>query len=246
MFRRIVFSACLAGLLAGVVLTAIQMLQVIPIILQAETYESQAAVPASSASTEASHAHPDENSRSGPRHDHGERWAPQDSWERTLWTAIANVAMAIGFALLLVAIYSLRAGREEPGEHGGSDWQRGLLWGLGGYLTFFVSPAVGLTPELPGAAAAALGERQEWWVITVVATGVGLYLLVLGKHWAAKAAGALLIALPHVMGAPQPDAHGSSAPAELAVAFVYATALANAAFWAVLGVSSAYAFRKLA
>ena len=39
MFRRIVFSAVAAGLLAGILLTAVQRLQVVPVILEAETYE---------------------------------------------------------------------------------------------------------------------------------------------------------------------------------------------------------------
>lgn len=74
MFRRIVFSACLAGLVSGVLLTGIQQLQVVPIILEAETYE--VAEPAATTT----HAHAD-----GSSHEH-DGWSPEDGLERTFWT----------------------------------------------------------------------------------------------------------------------------------------------------------------
>ena len=218
MFGRIVFSACLAGLLSGLVLTGVQMVRVVPIILEAETYE----VP---------EAQPDGQQQAD------EAWAPEHGLDRSFWTAFSNVLTGIGFALLLAALYSLR---NQVG------WQQGLVWGLAGYAVFFLNPSVGLTPEIPGAQAAALGPRQAWWLATVVCTAIGLSVLVFVKHWSWKVAGGLLLLLPHIVGAPQPDLHGGSAPQELADAFVTATAIANAVFWLVLGASSAWAFGKLA
>ena len=226
MFRRIVASACLAGLLGGLVLTAVQLLQVIPIIAQAESYEVPQA-------TEETHDHSDDDHSS---HDHG-AWAPDDGFERTLWTAAANVGMAIGFGLLLVAIYSLR---------GNVGWRQGLLWGVGGYAAFFALPALGLAPELPGTESAALEYRQVWWIATVVASSVGLALAFLCRQTLLKGLGVVLVIVPHVVGAPHPEVHTSLVPVELAETFLYATALANAAFWLVLGASSAIAFKKLA
>jgi cobalt transporter subunit CbtA len=226
MFRRIVFSACLAGLLSGLVLTGVQMFRVVPLIIEAEAYEAAE-----------SHRHSDAT-EDASGHPHGkEAWSPADGMERSFWTAFANVATAIGFALLLVALYSL-------GER--VSWQQGLLWGLGGYAVFFLNPSIGLLPEIPGAAAAALGDRQAWWLITVVCTAVGLSVLVFVRHWGWKAAGALLLLVPHIIGAPHPDTQGGSAPQALADAFVMATAVANAIFWLVLGASSAWIFAKLA
>ena len=66
MFRRIVFSACLAGFVAGILLTAVQQLRVAPIILAAETYEAIEPAPATT------HAHAD-----GTSHEHG-GWSPED------------------------------------------------------------------------------------------------------------------------------------------------------------------------
>lgn len=225
MFRRIVFSACLAGLVAGLVLTGVQMIRVTPIILQAETYESSAAP--------AAHTH---DAHDGHAHSH-EAWAPADGLERTMWTASSNVLSAIGFALVLAAIYSLRRG---------VTWWQGMLWGVGGFVVFFVNPALGLVPEIPGAASAELSQRQTWWLLTVLCSAGGLVLVVLNRVWAWKLLGVVLLLVPYVIGAPQPEVHGGSAPEALADAFVTAATLANGVFWVVLGVATAVAFKKLA
>lgn len=225
MFRRIVFSAVVAGLLAGALLTAVQQLQVMPIILEAETYE----VTVPEATT---HAHAD-----GSSHEH-EGWSPEDGLERTFWTGVANVGMGIGFALLLAAAFSLRGNNVS--------WRQGLVWGLGGYAAFFVLPAVGLPPELPGTESSALHDRQAWWLLTVTLSAAGIVLLALARGWAWKVAGAVLIAMPHLIGAPHPESHTALAPPDLLRTFIVATAIANAVFWAVLGAGSAIAFKRLA
>ena len=225
MFRRIVFSACLAGIVAGILLTAVQQLQVAPILLEAETYE--ATEPAAATT----HTHAD-----GAGHAH-DGWSPEDGLERTFWTGVANVGMGIGFALLLAAAFSLRSG---------VSWRQGVLWGLGGYAAFFALPAFGLPPELPGTEAAALEGRQAWWLITVTLSTIGVAQLGLARSWPWKVAGAVLIAIPHLIGAPHPETHTTLAPPELLRTFIVATAVANAVFWVVLGAGCAIAFRKLA
>ena len=224
MFRRIVFSACLAGLVAGIALTAIQQLQVAPIILEAETWE--VAEP-----EVATHAHAD-----GTSHEH-DGWSPEDGLERTFWTGIANVGMGIGFALLLAAAFSLRTG---------VSWRQGILWGLGGYAAFFALPAFGLPPELPGTEAAALQGRQAWWILTVTLSALGIALLGLTRGLPWKAAAVALIAIPHLIGAPHAETHSTLAPPELLQTFIVATAVTNAVFWVVLGAGCAIAFKKLA
>ena len=230
MFRRIVFSAVLAGVVAGVLLTGIQQLRVAPIIAEAETYE--AAGPAAATHT---------LDADGSRHEHGDHthgtWSPADGLERTFRTGVANVGMAIGFALLLAAAFSLRDD---------VSWRQGMLWGIGGYAAFFALPALGMTPELPGTEAAALEDRQGWWLVTVTLSAIGVALIGLTRGWPWKAAAAVLIAIPHLIGAPHPDTYHTLAPAELLRTFIVATAIANAVFWVVLGAGCAIAFRKLA
>ena len=230
MFKRIVFSAALAGVVAGVLLTGIQQLQVAPIIAEAETYEAVGSEGAAGSGGE-THAHAD-----GGSHEH-DGWSPADGFERTFWTGVANVGMAVGFALLLGAAFSLREN---------VSWRQGILWGLGGYAAFFALPALGLAPELPGTEAAALESRQGWWLVTATLSAIGVALIGLTRGWRWKAAAVVLIAVPHLIGAPHPETYHSLAPAELVQMFIVATAIANAVFWVVLGAGCAIAFRKLA
>lgn len=208
-FKELITAALWSGLLAGLLLTAVQQIQVIPTLLQAEVYEENAAV----STTENSHEH--------------QEWQPENGWERTFFTAAANISLGIGFALLIGAVMCLR-GRP-------NNWHMGLLWGLAGYTTFFVAPSLGLPPEVPGTTAAELADRQSWWLITVLDTGFGLSLLAFAQTKTYKFFGAVLLAAPHLISAPQPEVHSSAAPDELAQSFIIASVFANAVFWLALG-----------
>lgn len=221
---RVLLVGILAGLVAGLVLTGIQRLAVVPMIFEAESYEI------------GGHSHGDEAAAGHGEATTGaqvEAWAPDDGLERTLFTALANVLAAVGFGLLLSAGFALR---------GGVNWWKGVLWGLAGFLTFNFAPALGLPPELPGAAAGELGARQFWWILTVICTGGGLALLAFASKLSFKALGAVLLLVPHVIGAPQPEAHGGLAPAELEQAFVLVSLVTNAVFWTVLGLVAGLLF----
>lgn len=227
MIKRIARTAGFSGLLAALLLTLLQSFWVAPLILQAETYES-------AAPTE-QHEHTAE-SAAGHEHD-AEAWSPEDGWQRVLSTTGGNLVVAVGFALILAALYSLR----EPGRV-----STGALWGLGGFAVFCLAPTLGLPPELPGTAAADLGQRQTWWIGTAAATAVGLALLVFARHWLLKVLGAALLVVPHLIGAPQPLVHESLAPEALEAQFKVASWLTNAAFWVALGLLSAWLYRRSA
>jgi cobalt transporter subunit CbtA len=220
-----VLVAALAGLVAGLFDTAAQAVRVTPLIYEAETYEQAAVAPHEHEDAVAPHAH------------EAAAWAPEDGAERIGYTALANVLTALGFGLLLTAAFALR---------GRADWRSGLLWGGAGFLTFTLAPALGLPPELPGSEAAALADRQLWWVLTVAATGVGLALLLLKRAVWAAALGVVLIVMPHVVGAPQPAAHGGLAPAALVQEFVVASILTSLLFWLVLGGSAGFLYGRFA
>lgn len=240
-FSRIVSTAVAAGLLAGLALTAVQMVQVTPIILQAEAYEDAAPAPAPVAAP-AAHTH----AEATPAHEHAQRhehahehagWKPENGVERTLFTVLANATMGIGYGLLLCAALTVAGVRPT--------WRQGLLWGAASYVVFFVAPSLGLPPELPGTSAAPVGQRQLWWSLTALSTAGGLALLAFGRHTAPRyIAGMILLVAPQLIGAPQPLVHTRTAPAELVQVFIVASALANAAFWLVLGGLTAYFYKK--
>src|SRR5438477_9303646 len=156
MFKRIVSAAAFAGVFAGLLLTAIQQIEIMPLIRKAEVQEEAAIAASQSAHEHASIGREQE------------AWAPRHEWERLLASAISNTALATGFALLLVSAMS---------KQGKTGWRTGLLWGTAGYAVFFVAPSLGLPPELPGAQSAPLRDRPLWWVGTVIFSAAGLWLV---------------------------------------------------------------------
>ena len=95
---------------------------------------------------------------------------------------------------------------------------------------------MGLAPELPGSTAAPLFERQLWWTATVVASVAGLWLIAFGRSPVAALGGVVVALLPHLIGAPQPDAFGGVVPPELQGEFAARALASNAISWAVLGL----------
>lgn len=246
-FRRMASAVVVAGALSGVLLSGVQQFQVEKIILQAEQYEKAAEEAAPAAASTHDHDHDaapaHEHAAGTPAHSHGDAhehdpnaWEPADGAERTGYTVLANVSMAVGFALMLVAAFAISGRRV--------GWRSGLLWGLAGYGVFFVAPSLGLPPEVPGTLAAPLHARQLWWVMTAVMTAASLGLFVFGRGWWWKVLAVLLLVVPHLVGAPQPELHGSGAPEELAQAFIRATAMANAVFWLALGGLTGFFYRR--
>lgn len=229
MFKRIAQTAGFTGLLAALLLTLLQSFWVAPLILQAETYEKAPAAEMHehAAVAMAGHVHV---------HVHDEEaWEPQDGWQRVLSTTGGNLVVAVGFALMLAALYTLRL----PGST-----RQGALWGLAGFAVFVLAPTLGLPPELPGTAAADLTQRQIWWAGTAASTAAGLALIVFAHSWLLKVLGAAILVVPHVIGAPQPQVYSALAPHALEAQFKIASLLTNALFWVAMGVISAWLFRR--
>jgi cobalt transporter subunit CbtA len=223
--QRLLSAALCAGLLSGAFVAVAHQITTVPLIRRAELYENAARplpaqVPAAHAEVAA--------------------WQPENGVARAAYTTAADLLAAIGFALLLAACLGLRGG------DGG--WREGLLWGLGGFAVFALAPGLGLPPEIPGAAAAPLGERQLWWLATAAATAAGLPLLVLTKRAPLAALGAALVVLPHLYGAPQAagGTAGSASVATPALAHRFAAIVlsVNFLFWLALGASTGYFWRR--
>src|SRR5205085_8859200 len=186
-FRRLFFAALCAGLLAGIFATVAHQIGTVPIILKAEVYEEAA-----------QHA-------AAPAHSHGQPaakeaapapWSPADGVERTAYTLLADLLTGTAFALLLVAGLAVR-GRK-------IGWREGLFWGLAGFAAFTIAPGLGLPPDIPGTEAGPLLARQLWWVTTAGMTAGALALLVFTRGKLTAAAAVVLLALPHLYGAPLP------------------------------------------
>jgi cobalt transporter subunit CbtA len=226
--RETVLAALVAGLIAALAFTLVQSVWVTPLILQGETYEDAA---------EASVNHHEAEAPNAEHHHDADAWKPQDGWQRTLFTFAANLLMGVGYAFVLVALYLLW--REPRSALGGA------VYGLAGFLVFFAAPGLGLPPELPGTAAAELVSRQQWWVMTAVATAAGLILFCSQPRWWLRVLALAIIVAPHLIPAPHPDVESSLAPEELQSRFRLATTLCNGVFWLSLGLASGAAFRKL-
>ena len=231
MFRRIFFTALIAGLLGGLAISVVHEFTTTPIILHAEEFEGGAPAKAPG------QKHGAFDSRiglispalaHGPEKTAGENstWAPGSGLERTLFTTLANILTGIGFALILTACFAL-SGRPVNG-------QTGILWGLAGFGIASLAPSLGLPPEVPGSMAADLVSRQTWWFLCAAATSAGLWAMIFRSGAAWKIGGIALIALPHLIGAPHPDSVGGSVPPEIAAHFV-AASLVTAIFWCAIG-----------
>ncbi|MCH8169148.1 MAG: CbtA family protein, partial [Proteobacteria bacterium] len=148
---------------------------------------------------------------------------------------LKTVLATCGFGLLLVAGFALA----ERLKLTRIDLRTGLLFGLAGFASIQLLPSMGLSPELPGAAAGELAQRQLWWLATVAGTAIGIALIAWGNP-AAKIAGAVLIAAPHLVGAPHPHEFEGVVPPELSALFAARVLVVGALGWAALGAPAGH------
>ncbi len=233
MFRRIFAAALGAGIGVGVLIAALQHVTLVPLILEAEKYESGTLTPDR-------HVHGAVPSQGGAAmlvgqaqaHDAHEAASlvAEDSPWRPVFTWIATTLTSVGYALLLVGGFAV-SGRTV-------DAREGMLWGLAGFTAFALAPAFDLPPELPGLVAASLVSRQIWWIATMAATLLALSLMIFKRApWAIPVGIALLVA-PHLIGAPQPPEGAGLVPPELAAEFAARSLGVNAVLWALLGLAA--------
>ena len=227
MVKRVVLTALAAGAIAGLFMWAVQAAKVVPLILHAELYEQRG---------EADHGAVHSPEAAVPHNHEGDAWEPADGLERQAFTLLADLIVGMGFAFMLVGAIALR------GEE--ITWRQGVAWGLAGFAAFYAGPSLGLPPELPGMVAADLPGRQIWWIGTAAATAGGLALAVFGRRVLPVAAGAALILLPHLIGAPGHASESGPLPAALAAEFAVASLVTVQLFWIVLGGLSGYFYDR--
>jgi cobalt transporter subunit CbtA len=232
-FRSIVFSAALAGLIVGVVISVAQFFGTVPLIQQSEVYERKAVT----ATPPAAHEHGSATHDQAKPHSHESEWEPEEGFQRNAFTVAANILTAIGFALLLTGVYAIRG-------HAVT-WREGLAWGLAGFIVFTAAPGLGLPPELPGMPVADLTARQTWWIATAAATAGGLCLLTFRSTAWAAVLGLALIALPHLIGAPLAPESTSEVPHALSQRFIVVVTMTSLLFWALLGISTSIVYGRI-
>jgi cobalt transporter subunit CbtA len=225
MISRVLAAALVAGFLAACVSSILQIAFTTPLILAAESFEAAPAAAPHSHEADAAHQH-----ETGG-------WKPADGFERAAFTGLAALVSGVGYALLLGAA-ALAMGLT-PGR------RNALALAAAGFVALNLAPALGLPPELPGMGGGALVARQLWWLATALATGAGLYLLVMVRSPIALAAGLALIAAPHLVGAPAAPHVHSEVPPLLAAQFAARSLAVALAFWISLGLALGWAWERL-
>ncbi len=167
-----------------------------------------------------------------------EAWSPEEGLERTSFSFMANFLISFGYALLLLTMMATKDSMKLA---------QGFMWGIAAYLSIFVAPGLGLAPEIPGMEAAYLEGRQTWWLLTVFLTALGLWSIAY-QAFILKGMGGLLLIIPHLIGAPQPETHGFvntdpeaiNALTHLWHDFILQTSIVNGLLWLIIGVLSAF------
>lgn len=241
MIGRVILAALLAGIAAGLFYGAIQHVRLTPLILEAEKYENAGdghshdhGAAASTTTTTTEQAPAPAPEAQAPAEE--EAWAPADGGERTVYTFLASIVAGAGFAAILAGVSLLSGVRITP--------RNGILWGLAGFLAVHLAPAASLPPELPGMPAGDLFARQIWWIGTIVATGIAIWLFTQRDEAWAKVAAIVLVALPHIIGAPQPPTHESGVPAGLSAEFAANTLAVAAVLWLMIGAFLGFAMNR--
>ncbi|WP_120498973.1 CbtA family protein [Roseovarius sp. EL26] len=221
MFQKILTSALFAGFCTGLLAALLQLVFVQPVLLHAELYEGGDLVHFGAAAVSA-------------HQDLGGIDLMRDGLS-VLFTALIYT----GYAFVLVAMMSMAS------ERGFTvNARTGLIWGIAGFIAMHFAPAFSLPPEVPGVAAADVAERQVWWWATVAVTALGLGLFAFGKGVIMYVIAGLLIAAPHLVGAPHPDEFAGPVPPEIAALFASRALGVGFAAWALLGTFAGYFWQK--
>lgn len=218
MFSKLVVAALFGGGLAGLFGGILQRIFVQPVLLFAERYESGAI------------QHFGAGSSSSFALDYGAL-----DWVRDGLSLSFSIVIYIGYALILVAAMGMAIQRGHI-----LTVKKGMVWGVAGFVTFHLAPGFSLPPEVPGVAAADITPRQIWWFVTVAMTGAGLWLMAFQQSLKIHALAVVLLLLPHLVGAPMPDALAGSVPPEIASLFAARALGLGLLIWVWLGALTAH------
>jgi cobalt transporter subunit CbtA len=166
-----------------------------------------------------------------------EGWQPVNGWQRTSLTAIATVLSGIGFAAMLFGSIAMTGTALNT--------QRGALFGLVGFVCFNLAPALGLPPRPPGVPVANLYDRQIWWAGTVIATAIGVSLLLgQGRALWLRIGGGICLLVQHLVGAPI-AAGQNIVPIQLLRRFMIVSLVTMGLFWLLVGIIGGFLYKRL-
>tara|TARA_Y100000739_G_C20550550_1_gene438014 strand:- start:405 stop:1091 length:687 start_codon:yes stop_codon:yes gene_type:complete len=218
MFKNIFVSAVVCGALAGVLATAMQLLLVSPLLLEAELFETGQSI----------HFVADGSPESAVKH--------LDIWQdpfRHFMTLCFNLVTFTGFGFLLLAALSFlekRGFKLKTAE--------GIVAGVCGFIIFQLAPAIGLPPELPGTISVEVSTKQIWWITTIFCTAAGILCFSLSQNKLLILFGIFLVIIPHFIGHPKLDNYYGVAPPELAAEFASRALAVSMVTWIFLGIIS--------
>ena len=218
MFTRLLTSALFAGAAAGLIAALLQLYFVQPVLLHAELYEGGDLVHFGSES--ANSAHPE---------------LPGFDAVRDGLSIIFTMLIYSGYAMVLVALMALAQTRGAV-----INARTGLIWGIAGFVAIHFAPGFTLAPEVPGVAAADVFVRQIWWYATVIAAAIAMWLIAFGGNWAAWGVAIVLLLVPHVIGAPEPDVITGPVPTESGAMFAARAYGVGMMAWVMLGGFAGY------
>ncbi len=224
MIGRYVLAALVAGLIAGAVLTGLQVWRLSPLIAAAEVYEKADDATKTAIAGEAAPAC--KETMPGMTMC-GAEWEPAPGLPRLGFTGAASLLAGGGFAAVLAGLSLLL---NVPITRA-----NGWVWGLSGFFAVHVATGLGLAPEVPGMPVADLAARQIWWVGTIMATGAAIYCFAIRPEPWAKAIGVALLLIPHIIGAPHAPEGATTVPPALAAEFAANAIAAACLFWLVMG-----------
>lgn len=229
MTKHMLASGLLAGFVVALLATVLQFALLERLILLAERYET-----GELSLFQFTHDHVrvtrDANSEAIQTFLVHEQTDDAPFWQRQAKTLLTMLITYGGYGLVMVAGFAFanHLGHAIP-------LQTGLLWGLAGFVCFAMAPALGLEPELPGTESAALEARQLWWIGTALATVAGLALLAYGRGLVPRLGGIVLLAIPHIIGAPHLAEFTGIVPPELAASFAARSLGVGLVCWVTMG-----------
>ena len=218
---RFLITALFAGAVAGVLTAILQLIFVQPVLLHAELYEGGELVHFGGGPNS---AQPD---------------LPGFDAMRDGLSVVFTMLIYTGYALLLVAAMGLA---EERGAH--INARTGILWGVAGFVAAHLAPGFSLAPEVPGVAAADVAARQIWWFATVAGAAVAMWFIAFGRSLVWWGLAAVLLIVPHLVGAPEPEVFTGPVPTEIGALFAARALGVGLAAWVLLGVCAGYFWQR--